>query len=464
MLTHTFIYLLKQLWRGNNMPRKMREAITKTQTILIAAIIIVAACIGGAGYYLLRPTSQVPTEIKIGVSIAVSGWASTTSRPALDGYLIAQDFINEKLGGIYVKEYDTKLPLKIIYYDDQSDPAVARGNYEKLMATDGVVACIGPWSTTIAYPCTVLAEKYEIPMLMFGAYADKIYAQGLKYIFNMDFVGTRIGAMHIETIASKFPQIKTAATIVEDTEYTRLIAQGVEGACRKFNITMLYSAVVPSNTKDFSPQILQIKALAPDLFITCQYILGDVEVMKELQEYDVNPMLIGAVSDWEMAFIPSLGRLAEYVYGHNRPIRHFEQQVAYLDNHTDAFPGGGDIYRYAWDRMKEGNVSSGVKTELNDRDTVGLATFMPLEYPLKMKTFIEKADTLDPHDIRDAMAGIDTFMFGGPLKFNAAGVNTYGGPLFNQIRNGQYVIYYPLAGDQPQGELVSRPKWSEISP
>ena len=58
------------------------------------------------------------------------------------GYSTPINDIN-KAGGIYLSQYGKKLPVRLILYDDQVDPAKTAANIERLILKDNVHALLG---------------------------------------------------------------------------------------------------------------------------------------------------------------------------------------------------------------------------------------------------------------------------------------------------------------------------------
>ena len=72
-----------------------------------------------------------------------------------------ENYVNNKQGGLYVKAYNKKLPVRTIVYDDKSDQATAVKFYERLITIDKCDILMGPKSSPITFPVT--AVPGEIP-------------------------------------------------------------------------------------------------------------------------------------------------------------------------------------------------------------------------------------------------------------------------------------------------------------
>ena len=63
--------------------------------------------------------AAAPAEVKIGTLYASSGSFAVASQGQLEGLKFWAAAVN-KDGGLFVKAYDKKIPVKIVAYDDQS--------------------------------------------------------------------------------------------------------------------------------------------------------------------------------------------------------------------------------------------------------------------------------------------------------------------------------------------------------
>src|SRR5712672_3949526 len=99
---------------------------------------VAAAAVGG-------PAAAQTGPIKIGFSMAMTGGLGPNGKSALLAEKIWEQDINAK-GGLLGR------PVKLIYYDDQSNPSTVPGIYQKLLDVDKVDLVIGGYATAMLAP------------------------------------------------------------------------------------------------------------------------------------------------------------------------------------------------------------------------------------------------------------------------------------------------------------------------
>src|SRR6185503_349061 len=100
--------------------------------------------------------------IRIGFSMALTGPLSPNGKSALLGMRIWEEEINAK-GGLLGR------PVKLVYYDDQSQAATVPGIYTKLLDVDKVDLVIGPYATVpSAAAMPVIMEHGKTFIILFG--------------------------------------------------------------------------------------------------------------------------------------------------------------------------------------------------------------------------------------------------------------------------------------------------------
>ncbi|MEW5719355.1 MAG: ABC transporter substrate-binding protein, partial [Chloroflexota bacterium] len=124
-----------------------------------------------------------PAYIEIGASIPLTGKFGSLGQQVRPGYAYAVKDINDA-GGIYVKEYDKKIPLRLTVYDDESDPTKAVSKMETLFADNKVVAYLGGAASDMHVATTAIAEKNKVPYLGIAFALNAIHQKGYKYLFS----------------------------------------------------------------------------------------------------------------------------------------------------------------------------------------------------------------------------------------------------------------------------------------
>jgi branched-chain amino acid transport system substrate-binding protein len=114
------------------------------------------------GSFIL-PAAEVmaqPKEIVLGAALPITGGQSREGGFFKRAYELAVKEINDA-GGIMVKQYGKKIPIKLIIYDDKSDNTTSVQLYEKLVTEDKVNALLGGYGTPLITAHTIVAEKYR---------------------------------------------------------------------------------------------------------------------------------------------------------------------------------------------------------------------------------------------------------------------------------------------------------------
>ncbi len=108
---------------------------------------------------VLLPTAPRAAEpIKIGFSMALTGGLAPNGKSALLAMQIWEKDINAK-GGLLGR------PVKLIYYDDQSQPSTVPGIYTKLLDVDKVDLVVGPYATAQIAPAMPIVIQHNMAFI-----------------------------------------------------------------------------------------------------------------------------------------------------------------------------------------------------------------------------------------------------------------------------------------------------------
>ncbi len=148
------------------------------RSILVLLVGLLAASIGT----LALAQGSAPDKISVGAVIPLTGRYAGGGAQVQRGYQLGVQDINAA-GGVYVKEYDTKIPLDLTILDDESDPTKTVSNLEDLN-NQGVVAYLGGFGSDLHAAAAAIAEKNAVPYLGVAFALWDIHEQGYKYLFS----------------------------------------------------------------------------------------------------------------------------------------------------------------------------------------------------------------------------------------------------------------------------------------
>jgi len=301
------------------MRTSQRKAITKiTAIIVVVAIVVVVA----VGYLLWSSTTPQPkptkNEIVIGVALSLTGKYAKSGKWYKMSYELWRDEVNAQ-GGIYVKEYGKKLPVRLIIYDDASDPEKAVSLYEKLITVDKVDLIFSSYSSAIVYATSAVAEKYHYVYLDCGGVSKKIFSRGFKYIFGV-FAG--LGWQYAQGLFEWIKTLpadqrpKSIAWFGEDTEFPHDFFDGVKKFADEVGIPIVVYDFYPKGTTDLTPLISKAKAAGAEMLIGGTYFPDAVLFVKTCKELDYSPKIIFLTVGPSMVpdFPDALGDDVNYVW------------------------------------------------------------------------------------------------------------------------------------------------------
>lgn len=261
--------------------------------------IIAVMILGLAAFLIQTPliAAEVPKEIKIGIVAPLSGPVAWAGLAIKEGADMAAEEVNAQ-GGVYLKEYGKKVPLRIVYGDCQSEPVIGVTVAEKLIARDKVDFLVGSaFHSSVTIAVMELAPKYNIPIQSFmpvsNAISDKIKSNPKRYwnFWKGDFASSAYGKTIYETY--KYldkeglykPKNKTVAFIIEETDFGRSNADAAWELMEKDGWKKVAYEVVPVGHNDFYPQLTKLKSMKPDVVVTCFTVLNSgVSFVKQFKE------------------------------------------------------------------------------------------------------------------------------------------------------------------------------------
>lgn len=261
----------------------------------------------GLAASLTTASAQTKEPIRIGFSMAMTGGLAANGKSALLAQKIWEEDVNAK-GGLLGR------PVKLVYYDDQSNPSTVPGIYTKLLDVDKVDLVIGPYATAIiapAMPIVMQKKKMFIGLLGLAVNSEFDYPNYFAMIPSGPDPKPAFTKGFFDTALAQSPKPMTVAIVAADQEFSKNAADGARVNAEKGGLKIVYDKSYPPSTTDFGPIIRAIMATNPDLVVVCSYPPDSVGIVKAVNEANFRPKMIGGamVGLQATAFKTQLGPL-----------------------------------------------------------------------------------------------------------------------------------------------------------
>lgn len=234
-------------------------------------------------------SAQSGDPIKIGFGMALTGPLAANGKQALLGMKIWEEETNAK-GGLLGR------PVKLVFYDDQSNPSTVPGIYTKLLDVDKVELVVGGYATNMVAPAMpVVMQKNKTFISLFALDVNDEFKYP-KY-FSVLPTGPETKDSFTEGFyqvgLAQNPKPTTVALTAEDAEFSRNACEGARNNAKKFNLKIVYDRTYPPATTDFSPIVRALQAANADLVIICSYPLSSVGMVQTINELNYKPKMVG---------------------------------------------------------------------------------------------------------------------------------------------------------------------------
>ncbi|MFZ5780038.1 MAG: amino acid ABC transporter substrate-binding protein [Pseudomonadota bacterium] len=228
--------------------------------------------------------------LTIGFGMALTGGLAPNGKAALLAMQIAAEDINAR-GGLLGR------PVRLVYYDDQSNPSVVPGLYTKLMDVDKVDVLVSGYATNMVAPAMPIVMQKD--RTFFGLFGLAVNSE-FKYnrYFSIQPAG---GPRPKEAFAEGFfdvamaqnPKPQTLAMVGADAEFPRNALDGVRSIAKKHGLKVVYDKAYPPATADYTPVIRAVAATKPDIFFAASYPPDSVGLIRASHETGFKPKIFG---------------------------------------------------------------------------------------------------------------------------------------------------------------------------
>ena len=352
-----------------------------------------------AGLLLSAGIAVAADPIKIGFGMSLSGPLAGGGKSALVAYQMWEQEVNAR-GGLLGRQ------VKLVHYDDQSNPANVPGIYTKLLDVDKVDLVIAPYATTQqAAAMPVIVPRGLLFFALFGT------AVNAEYKYDRFFQIAPNGPNPKESTAAGFfeaamtmnPKPKTVALVGADAEFSKNSLDGARQIAKRLNLNIVYDRTYPPHTVDFSPIVRAIQASSPDIVYVASYPLDSVGLVRAAHQLKLKTGLFGGamIGVQYAAIKQQLGSLLNGVAAYDY----------WVPSPTMNFPGIESFLKTYQERAVKENV-----------DALGffIPPFAYAEMQI-MENAIKAVGSLDQKKLADYIHQTEFSTIVGKVKFGADG-------------------------------------------
>src|SRR6266581_4421042 len=375
--------------------------------VLILALLVLSAC-GGSGSSTTT-SNQPKTPIKIGISLSLSGDFSADGKAFQQGYQLWADNVNKN---------------------------------QKLINVDHVDLVLGPFSSLLTKPASVVANRYGYAMIEGAGGGPSVFTQGLHNLFDVSPPVANLLVSFTQYVLSLPPsqRPKTAAYATQNDPFTQPQVDTAKQLLEQGGVKTASYQVYPSETTDYTPIAQKMIASNAQIIITGTLlpdITAYIQAFKQ-QHYNPQALIATAGPDQGSQFTKAIGG-ATAAEGIFVPNGGWYPQI-------NTFQNAQMVHDYL---AKYGGKADDISSDVAEGYAVGQVLVQAAT----------KIHSINNTALINELHSGDTFQsVQGPVKFNAQGENSLGTGYLFQWQKGSLISVYPpsQASNPPE---FPKPNW-----
>ncbi len=244
--------------------------------------------------------------IKIGVSLGLTGRFAVIAKALNKGFKLWEQDVNHENGML-------GRPVHVVVKDDQSDPDRAVAIYRELIVKEQVDFLFAPYSSLITAAVLPVAEQFDMPILIAGAAADRLWEKGYR------------NAIGVYTPASKFPlgflellvlnELDGIAVVYADDLFSIELAESSKKWAQRFGLNIVAFEKFKKGMQNLEPMALIAKEKKSQVLMVCGHMNEAINMSRALKRINWRPKAFYAsVGPTIQGFYDRCGPDAESVF------------------------------------------------------------------------------------------------------------------------------------------------------
>jgi branched-chain amino acid transport system substrate-binding protein len=386
--------------------KKMRRVVIGTG-ILVAILLLAAGCVQQA---------QVQ-EVKVGVVASLTGPVSNLGNDMWRSAQMAADEINTQ-GGVYIKESNTRVPLRLIAGDDESTREGGMKAVTKLIMEDRVNVLVGGYSSAVTSAHQTIVAENKIPYIITGASSPIITHRtdiNTSYFFHHcpttdtygDYTVRFVDQVVRPAINTKFDlpaeRPLRLAFLYQDSPYGKGVLDAAKATIARdnLNIEIVGEESFAMGETDFRTALIKLKAASPDVIYPAAFPNEQSQMVPQARrDVGLNAIFLAVETNDAPEYYKGVGQFGEFSVIESR-FSPYTVPAGPIAQNATAFK---ETYKAKWG------------------DYPGMMGASTYEGVYIAARAIEQAGTTNATAIRDALATLNTpqiieAMEGGTISF-----------------------------------------------
>jgi branched-chain amino acid transport system substrate-binding protein len=232
---------------------------------------------------------NITEPIRIGYSLSLSGILAPNGKTAFVAHKLWEENINNK-GGLLGR------PVQLVCIDDQTNPNLVPGIYQKLLTeekTDLIIGGYGDNSIKPAMPLVIEHKRFFVGLMGLAVNQEFNYENYFAMIPTGPNPGTALTEGFFSVAAKQHPKPETVAILSADAPFSKSPVQGAKQNCTNYGMKVVFEETYPLSTNDFSPFIQKVQQSGADILFMCSYVADSVGLIRAIDKEGLQAKLVG---------------------------------------------------------------------------------------------------------------------------------------------------------------------------
>ncbi len=235
-----------------------------------------------AGMTTLAYGASAPSVIKVGTLYASTGAFGVASQSEFAGLKLWAEHVNRD-GGVYVKAFGKKIPVKIVAYDDQSSTTTATTLYNELITQDKVDLLVSDFGSVLTSVAIPLAAEHRMLLLDTTGSGANFFTQKTDYLADVSIPSSSVWAIPLARFLLS-QHVQRVAIVYGANDFGASLERTLREELAKGGVKPVYDHAVPTSETNYMVLLHTIKATNPQAVLEFGYPPNDIAFLRTLAQ------------------------------------------------------------------------------------------------------------------------------------------------------------------------------------